>query len=233
MTQWRQGDRPPLQPRLHTRGQRPSSGRNGLHKRRRGAVTQDPTFGTGALHSAHRSSDSETKGLEAGARPPPPGPDAQSWRARRPWEDPRVGLGGVSKAITKAGGHRPATLAASRGRLLLRMAIPPQCRLFRGPLAPAPCPGRALPFWRSCCQCRPLRAWQQRTAGCRQLVPITQLIFSRCPPHFGGKAAAGLRPRGPQPGSGFSSAHQGSKPDSTWLCRGEEPRQASATFSHS
>lgn len=165
--------------------------------------------------------------------PPAPGPDAQSWRARRPWEDPRVGLGGVSKAITKAGGHRPATLAASRGRLLLRMAIPPQCRLFRGPLAPAPCPGRALPFWRSCCQCRPLRAWQQRTAGCRQLVPITQLIFSRCPPHFGGKAAAGLRPRGPQPGSGFSSAHQGSKPDSTWLCRGEEPRQASATFSHS
>lgn len=125
------------------------------------------------------------------------------------------------------------SLAASRGRLLLRMAIPPQCRLFRGPLAPAPCPGRALPFWRSCCQCRPLRAWQQRTAGCRQLVPITQLIFSRCPPHFGGKAAAGLRPRGPQPGSGFSSAHQGSKPDSTWLCRGKEPRQASATFSHS
>lgn len=115
MTQWRQGDRPPLQPRLHTRGQRPSSGRNGLHKRRRGAVTQDPTFGTGALHSAHRSSDSETKGLEAGARPPPPGPDAQSWRARCPWEDPRVGLGSVSKAITKAGGHRPATLWPHRG----------------------------------------------------------------------------------------------------------------------
>lgn len=47
--------------------------------------------------------------------PPAPGPDAQSWRARRPWEDPRVGLGSVSKAITKAGGHRPATLWPHRG----------------------------------------------------------------------------------------------------------------------
>lgn len=166
--------------------------------------------------------------------PPAPRPRRTELASQAPVGGPPGGSGRREQGYYKSRWAQAChSLAASRGRLLLRMAIPPQCRLFRGPLAPAPCPGRALPFWRSCCQCRPLRAWQQRTAGCRQLVPITQLIFSRCPPHFGGKAAAGLRPRGPQPGSGFSSAHQGSKPDSTWLCRGKEPRQASATFSHS